>query len=441
MSGHESESMKQAMLERSVIASVIAGDALPSGLMLEEAHFHDPLCRQLYRALSVMEKRRQEIDLVSVCMADETLDAQAVVNLSQERCVSEVLLRQHCAAICDRGRRRQLETILEEGLAAVKKGGDLPAQTEAIRERLKALMSAGEGADVTMLELLVRVLSRMEGKEREKKPPIPCGIAAIDESLSGGFRPGDLVVIAALTGVGKSAMLSFMMRNAAELGKKILLVSCEMSDDQNAERFLASISGVDLSRIMRRETLSQEENIRICDGMDRYHPERIRVISSGTQTVSSVRREALRMQAGMGLDMIVVDYLQRLHPDRTHANKADEVGSIASGLKSMAADLGVPVLTASQFNREAAKARREAYGSETAGVPALHQMRDSSQIEDEANTVIVLDEPRREPNARVRRINAHVIKNRSGALRAARLLFDPAKMIFTPAPSAKDAFL
>ena len=435
MSGHES-SMKQAMLERSVIASVIAGDALPSLLALQEQHFTDPLCRQVFRVLGAMERSGTQIDLVGVCMADETLDAQAVVSLSQERCVSEVLLSQHCQALRDRALQRAMETLLEEALASLRAGGDAMAQMGRLHERLGALLGAQNEDAKTMLELIISVLMRLEEKEADKKPPIATGIDRLDECLCGGFRPGDLGIIGALTGVGKSALLSCLMRNAAGQGKKILFVSCEMSEDQNAERFLASISGVEMGKIIRRETLSEEENVRISDGMERYCPQSIRVIASGTQTVSSVRREALKMQMSVGLDMIVVDYLQRLHPDRTRANKADEVGSIAAGLKSMAVDLGVPVLTASQFNREAAKARSEARGQENIGVPEMHQMRDSSQIEDEANAVIVLDEPRREPDARIRRVNAHIVKNRSGVCRAVRLLFDPAKMIFAPAESA-----
>ena len=281
------------------------------------------------------------------------------------------------------------------------------------------------------MELIVSVLLQMEDKE-EKSPPVACGIGMIDEELCGGFRPGDLAVIAALTSVGKSAMLAFMMRNAAAQGRRILLVSCEMSAEQNAERYIAAMSGVSIGRIMRRETLTDEENLRISDGMTLYRPENIRVITGGTQSVSSIRREALRMKMSEGLDLIVVDYLQRLRPEDGGMSRADAIGGIAAGLKSMAVDLDVPVLTAAQFNREAARGRSENRGMENHGVPALHQLRDSSQIEDEANTVIILDEPRREAGAKSRRINAYIAKNRSGGLAAVRLLFDPERMIYEP---------
>jgi len=425
--------MKQTMLERAVLGSVIMGEATPDSLGLEARHFGDPLCRQLFAVAVKMQKHHQQIDLPGVCMADEALDAVEVSRIAQECCVSEVIVRQHCERLRELARKRSVSTLLAGALGAVEAGSDVLEQIDAVRAGFESLLSEeaplmkGGG---TMLELLVRLLDQIgrKAETESQTAAIGTGIAKIDECLCGGFRPGDLGVVAALTSVGKSAMLAFMMRSAAEQGKRILLISCEMSDEQNAERYMASISGVPLDQIMRREALSAEQNLAVSDGMERYHPENIRVVSSGTQTVASVRREAQRMKMTTGLDMVIVDYLQRMRPERSGTNKAEDVGAIAAGLKSMAVDLQVPVLTAAQFNREAAKARSDARGNADAGVPALHQLRDSSQIEDEANTVIILDEPRRETGASLRYINAYVAKNRSGMLGAVRLVFNPLTM-------------
>lgn len=424
------------MLERALMGSVINGDALPSSLMLREQDFADPLCRRLFALTSRMEAGRQEIDLAGVCMADESIDASQVVEIVGERCVSGVLVEQHCARIRERTIRRRCEALLTRGLESLKQGGDVRAAMGSLREQIGIELAEVSGAldGEDMLTLITRVLEQIETPQ-EKAEPITTGIDMLDTCLSGGFRAGDLAVVAALTSVGKSAMLAFMMRSAAEKDKRILLISCEMSDEQNAERYIASIGKIPLDRIMGRKPLSEEEAIRLSDGMTLYHPENIRVISSGTQTVSSVRRAALKMKLAGGLDLIVVDYLQRMRPEYRGMGKAEEVGSIAAGLKSLAVDLGVPVLTAAQFNREAARGREEARGRENIGVPALHQLRDSSQIEDEANAVIVLDEPVRVMEG-PRAINAYLVKNRSGGLGAVRLLFDAKTMTYYPAMKA-----
>lgn len=124
-----------------------------------------------------------------------------------------------------------------------------------------------------------------------------------------------------------------------------------------------------IQRIIAREPFTDEQNERLCDGMQRYHKENIHVISSDMQTPESIRRAAVRMKNSEGLELIVVDYLQRLNIARTGANRADEIGSIAASLKTMAVDLNVPVLTAAQFNREAAAAAVRRGEREDAGVP------------------------------------------------------------------------
>ena len=357
-------------------------------------------------------------------MADETIDTDAVIAIVNEKCISEVIVRQHTISIRERALRRRLDAVLHESLAQLAKGqdaGQLIAQLRTKREKLMG-ESGSKAAGSSMFELICEVLEEIASRKQEIVP-IQSGFDELDALLMGGFRPGDLAVIAALTSVGKSAMLAFMARNAASQGKRVLMISCEMSCEQNAERYMASISGVGIGKFIRREPLTDEENVSLSDGMACYHPENIHVISSGLQTVTSVRREALRMKMTQGLDMIVVDYLQRMRPDANGPSRAEEVGSIASGLKSLAVDLNVPVLTAAQFNREAARARREALGQEDSGVPALHQLRDSSQIEDEANTVIILDEPHRGDMKR-RLINMHLVKNRSGRLGMVKLRFE-----------------
>ena len=420
--------MTRTAVERAVIGALIMGQAVPSLLDIETAHFLDPLCRRLFIQMAQMEREGQEIDLVSVCAQDETLNAAAVVDLSQECPVSEVLTTQHCARLRDMSLRRAYEALLNEALT---RRGSVREEIDALRARLGGLL-AQQRSDLPgeQLDLLLCELMEEFGREMEKEAaPIATGVSKIDELLCGGFRPGDLAVVAALTSVGKSAMLSFMARNAAAQRRRILLVSCEMSATQNAERFLASISHVPLSQIMRRERMTDEQSISVSEGLNLYKPEYIRVLSSGSMTPALVRRDAMRMKTSIGLDLIVVDYLQRLRTDRAGATRAEDVGAIAAALKSMAVDLNVPVLTAAQFNREAAKGRSEYRGQEQLGVPALHQLRDSSQIEDEANCVIVLDEPKRVYEG-LRHINAHVVKNRSGALGVVRLRFNGESMKF-----------
>ena len=223
MSGCE---MKQAMLERAVLASVIMGEALPSSLDLEEQHFGDPLCRQLFGVLMKMEKHHQQIDLPSVCMADETLDAYEVCELAKESCVSVVLVNQHCEHLRNIAQRRKMSALLARVQSALEAGADVLEQADAIRKELDTLMSRSmtqtqEGTD--MLQLIIHLLGDIESPDGsdDQAKAIATGVAGIDDCLCGGFRPGDLGVIAALTGVGKNPAIRPRIITSAIMPAKI----------------------------------------------------------------------------------------------------------------------------------------------------------------------------------------------------------------------------
>ena len=123
-----------------------------------------------------MERSAQAIDLAGVCMADETLDAGAVVDIAGERCISEVILHKHCDALRMQALRRQLRGALAGAQAALEAGGDdALEQGAALREELGRLIeehAPGPGTGSTMMELMMTVLEEMGGerKRRQRSP-------------------------------------------------------------------------------------------------------------------------------------------------------------------------------------------------------------------------------------------------------------------------------
>ena len=108
------------MLERAVIGSVISGDVLPSQLELTGQAFGDPLCGRLFALTQDMERSHRAIDLAGVCMADESLDTDAVIAIMGERCISEVLIGQHCARLRSRAEEKRCRAMIGETLEALR---------------------------------------------------------------------------------------------------------------------------------------------------------------------------------------------------------------------------------------------------------------------------------------------------------------------------------
>ena len=227
---------------------------------------------------------------------------------------------------------------------------------------------------------------------------------------------GKLIVVGARPSVGKSALLLHMAVRALDAGRKILLVSCEMGADEVVGRVVAQKSGVSVDKIERHD-LTEDEIIKVADSFAEIPSERF-CISERARTVQDIRRMALRTRAHGGLDLIVADYLQLLDAGQKTNNRAEAVGVVTRGLKALAMELKIPVLTASQLNR----------ASERNDEPKLSDLSESGSIEQDADAVLLLHAPndKDDPERKL-----FLDKNRGGRCGRITLYFDGATMRFT----------
>jgi replicative DNA helicase len=260
-------------------------------------------------------------------------------------------------------------------------------------------VSAGDAAAMA----IARSLAVRAG---QVTPGIPTGYADLDEVI-GGIGPGQLILVAARPGMGKSVVLLNVARHAAvDLGHPVLLCSLEMSTIEVGERLLAAQAKVPLAAI-RGGTLStaQEDQVHAAAQVLAGAP--LRVDESTDLTVADLRARALRMARSGGLELIVVDYLQLLRPLNSRADKHVQIGDISRGLKVLAKDVA-PVLAASQLNRgpEARPDRK----------PAMSDLRDSGALEQDADVVILVhrEDYYHPETARAGEIDLTVAKHRGG---------------------------
>ena len=203
------------------------------------------------------------------------------------------------------------------------------------------------------------------------------------DALLGGFKRGDLVVLAARTGVGKSSLLLNFARNAAA-GQHgtVAFFALEMSADQLAMRLLSAESGVDATRL-RLGMHTEPEEARIMHAIGALGEARLYIDDSAVLSVPEVRAKCRRLQADAGLDLVIVDYLQLLHAASPGGeNRASELGRMTRALKELARELEVPVVAAAQLSR--------AVESRTPHIPMLSDLRESGSIEQDADVVMFI---------------------------------------------------
>ncbi len=206
----------------------------------------------------------------------------------------------------------------------------------------------------------------------------PSGFKDLDEK-TGGFQPGNLVIVAARPSMGKSALVCNIAENAALDGHPVALFSLEMSESELAQRFVASqarIKGDDL----RRGRVPESRWPKILETCARFDRAPLFIDDSSDTGVLEVRAKARRLhhQIEGGLGLVIIDYLQLMRHEGRVESRVEQVSQISRGLKGLARELGVPVIALSQLSRAV-----EQRGGDKK--PVLSDLRESGAIEQDAD--------------------------------------------------------
>lgn len=226
---------------------------------------------------------------------------------------------------------------------------------------------------------------------RENTAGITCAQVPSVDDLLGPIKPKQLVIGAGRPGMGKTAFALSYGIGAARNGHGVLFVSLEMSARELAARMVGDLcyrdgEGVQFSAI-RDGTLNDWQARRVDEAAQIMHELPFRVIDAGSLTIGRlnmlIRRNARRMAAqGHTLELVIVDYLQLLSPDTRLRSNYEAVSEVSRSLKAMAKDHGVAVLALAQLSREVEKRHDRR--------PQLSDLRDSGQIEQDADAVLFL---------------------------------------------------
>ena len=237
----------------------------------------------------------------------------------------------------------------------------------------------------------------------------PSGFKDLDEK-TGGFQPGNLIVIAARPSMGKSALVCNVAENAVLAGKPVALFSLEMSESELAQRFVASqarIKGEDL----RRGKVPEARWPKILEACQRLGDAPLFVDDSSDTGVLEVRAKARRLhhQIDGGLGLVIIDYLQLMRHEGRVESRVEQVSQISRGLKGLARELQVPVIALSQLSRAV-----EQRGGEKK--PILSDLRESGAIEQDADLVMFIyrDEYYEKDSERLGEADIIIAKHRNG---------------------------
>lgn len=195
--------------------------------------------------------------------------------------------------------------------------------------------------------------------------------------ITGGLEGGDICIVAARPSVGKSAFSTQIAIQMAQKGLKIAIYNLEMRERQIYERLLSNSSKIDLQRVRLATAYlnDEEEKVKIAN----YNLASLPIfVSSGSTKVSKIENEVRHRD----IDVIIIDYLQLIKPERSNGNRVQEVSEIMHDVKALAMTLDIPIIVLSQLNRSLeGRADKE---------PMMADLRESGDIENDASVIVML---------------------------------------------------
>lgn len=410
--------------ERALLgACIIDGEAARNVVdRVAEDDFADRECRIIYSAVRELVRRGAAIDVVT--LSDELGDRVSEVGGNTGICdlidstPSSVNYESYLEIVISNATYRALQQAA--GNIGSLAGGSRSPQ-EALSEAERLIMSIGKsrasGRFSDMGEVMDETLSRLQVMQAGGSSGVPSGIASID-SIVGGWQKGNLIIVAARPSVGKTALATAMAANAAiHHNKSVAIFSMEMSREEIGSRLLSSLSGVSLHDI-RHGLLDLSALTMVMETAKSIRDSRLRVEDSSINSPGEMRSKCRRLAQEHGLDMIIVDYLQLMAPDKhtKDGNRVYDVADISRGLKALARELDIPVVALSQLSRSSEYRENNE--------PKLSDLRDSGAIEQDADVVLMMWRSNDVSlDVSTEPVHCKIAKHRNGPTGRAELLF------------------
>ena len=376
------------------------------GTPLRPEHFFEPIHARIFeRVLHLLDRKAvvTPVTLRPYFEADEALKAVGgVTYLARLTADGQGLLapRELAEQIYELALLRELVAVGRTLVTKAMDTSESVAPLEQITEAEAALYAVADGAtsqqqarsfgEATRTAIIAIEKALNSGGHISGKTT---GFTSLNEKI-GGLHDSDLVILAGRPGMGKTALATNIAFNAASrlltdlqagieesasVGAATAFFSLEMSADQLATRILAESSGIS-SESLRTGRISREDFQQLSFASQKLAELPLYIDDTPALTIAALRARARRLKRKHNIGLIVVDYLQLLQgTGRANDNRVNEISEISRGLKTLAKELGVPVIALSQLSR-AVESREDKR-------PMLSDLRESGSIEQDADMV------------------------------------------------------
>jgi len=205
------------------------------------------------------------------------------------------------------------------------------------------------------------------------------GFAEIDRKID-GLHPGEFIIVAGRSSMGKTTLVTNIARNVALSGDCVMIFSLEMPSDQILMREVSAVSRIEFSKL-RSGRLQEHEWRDLTRAVGVFNSANLIMDNSFSLGLMELRAKARREMRKRNIKLIIIDYLQLMRTEKSQ-NRTQEIGALSRGLKQLARELNIPVIALSQLNRSPeARANKR---------PIMSDLRESGDIEQDADLIMML---------------------------------------------------
>ena len=396
--------------------------------VVSEDDFYRDAHKKMFSAIKTLVNKNEPVDLIT--LKDELNRQNHLEAIGGAAYISEILAIVPTAAnaamyakiVKEKALERQLLGTCTNIISDIYNSGyDTDTLLNEAESRIFDVANGKiQTAYYEVKDLTKDYFKKIEELQSNKDKIIGVGTGFKDlDDLTGGFKPGQLILIAARPSMGKTALALNIAKNSAiKFGNCVAVFSMEMSKEELMGRLIGSEARIDITRLNAGK-IEDNEFMKLTDAASRLSDSMIFIDETSAITPGEIRAKCRRIKAQYGrLDLVVIDYIQimRANLNSKSQNREQEISEISRTLKSIAREMPCPIIALSQLNREADKRTHSKK-------PVLADLRESGALEQDADMVMfIYRDEFYNPDSEWKGLAEVIVsKNRSGPTRTIQL--------------------
>lgn len=374
---------------------------------LSEKDFVKTENKKIIKAINELKTKKEEVSMLTVKNRIDPTNNKILNFLSElGRYVYKTNPDTAYKILKENTKKRELLELATKALQDIKQIEDADIYIEETIAKLQAIEFQTEQEE-TFVETVAKTAKLIEENiNQEKNYDLYTGYFDLD-ALTDGLHGGELTIVGARPGVGKTTFSLQIAERIASKNKNVAYISLEMSGEQITQKILAKRTRVN-SRKIRNGDLEDKEIEKIGRACGEISDLPLTILTKAN-TIQQIEIEVRRMKNRKKLDLLIIDYLQLVRNAGNFKSREQEVADISRTLKLLSLELDIPIIALCQLNRNAARTE-----------PTLADIRESGSIEQDADNVIFLYQEDEENNI----VTVDLQKQRAGNTGKSRLKFN-----------------